>query len=309
MLTIDAVLLHLRGSLSPCPSLVPPSTTSDVSNFKVVTAITNTGDETLRLLNNPESVHFRYGHEYVAKSDDESKFTVLAPRESVEVSHEVGKFYNFTAGAGPYTFKPSNVFYAVEADKSLTAVVASREPAAVSELTGQLSSTKPLSDASTGGVSVPSNGTKLKKHRRSTNDDAIKAAATLAKNSVEYLVHCKRLGMARSIWRGMIIRRMLSRYILETAPADWTYDCSCTDTDVYAQNYGEVYLCGLYWDVATTGSGSRADTIIHEGTHFPKVLGTEDVTYGETNCKELARRDPAQAANNADNHAFFSDYA
>ena len=41
-------------------------------------------------------------------------------------------------------------------------------------------------------------------------------------------------------------------------------------------------------------------TIIHEGTHFPQVLGTDDYTYGESSCKSLAKSNPTNAVYNAE---------
>ncbi|KAL0564815.1 hypothetical protein V5O48_017226 [Marasmius crinis-equi] len=332
-------------------SVSAPSSSFDVSGLEVTTTITNTGDETLKLLNNPASVlskwatnsfevtnadgttadftgvKVRYSPEVAAKSTDESAFTVLAPGASIDVAHEVGTFYNFTnAGAGSFTFKPSNIFHAVDADGSVTIVEAGVQDAS-SELTGQLASSKLISPASAGGVelSLAANHKKRATYRsncsssrQTTNNQAITAAATLARNSISHLTANPSGSTLQTTWYGTWAS---SRYqstlkafnTLATAPAGWTYDCSCTETQTYAYvypaTYGVVYLCGLYWNVATTGSGSRADTIIHEGTHFPQVLGTDDVTYGESSCKSLARSNPAQAVNNADNHAFFSDYA
>ncbi|KAF9259015.1 zincin [Marasmius fiardii PR-910] len=354
LVTLAAFLSAASATKLLSVSVSAPSVSADVSDFEVVTTVTNTGDETLKLLNDPDSVLskwatdsfeisnvdgakpkftgvlVRYGYEHAAKSDDVSQFTVLAPGEFVSISHEVGKFYNFTtAGTGAFTFQPSNVFYAVEADKSLTVIEASREQAVVTELTGQLASTRLLSSASLGGVS-PSvrHSTGLEKRasyrsncattRRTTNDQAITAAATLADNAVSHLTANPSGSSLQTTWYGTFASSRYSVTLssfrtLQTTPAGWTYDCSCTDTGTYAyifrNEYGVVYLCGLYWQVATTGSGSRADTIIHEGTHFNQVLGTDDYTYGEANCRALARSSPAQAVDNADNHAFFSVYA
>ncbi|KAJ8075557.1 hypothetical protein AAF712_008898 [Marasmius tenuissimus] len=328
-----------------------PSSSFDVSGLEVTTTITNTGDETLKLLNHPYSVlskwatnsfdvknadgvaaeftgiKVRYSPEEAAKSTDESAFTVLAPGASVQVAHEVGNFYNFTsAGAGAFTFNPSNIFQAVESDGTLTVIEAGVETAS-SELSGKLASSNFISPESAGGVSFAPASSHSKRatyrsncsaSRQTTNNQAITAAATLARNALSHLNSNPSGSTLQTTWYGTFAS---SRYTvtksafttLTTAPAGWTYDCSCTETQTYAyvypSTYGVVYLCGLYWNVATTGSGSRADTIIHEGTHFPQVLGTDDVTYGESSCKSLARSSPAQAVNNADNHAFFSDYA
>ncbi|KAG8957993.1 hypothetical protein FRC03_009549, partial [Tulasnella sp. 419] len=97
---------------------------------------------------------------------------------------------------------------------------------------------------------------------------------------------------------------------LRTTPSGWTYDCTCTESGtfayVYPSQYGLVYLCGAFWTAPATGALSKQDTIIHEGTHFPQVLGTDDYAYGQSACKSLARSNPTNAVYNADNHAFFS---
>jgi hypothetical protein len=52
---------------------------------------------------------------------------------------------------------------------------------------------------------------------------------------------------------------------------------------------------------------SKFHGIVHELTHL--FLGTDDIDppYGEYNCKQKAKNNPAQAKNNADNWAFFVD--
>ncbi|ELU36885.1 deuterolysin metalloprotease (M35) family domain-containing protein [Rhizoctonia solani AG-1 IA] len=92
---------------------------------------------------------------------------------------------------------------------------------------------------------------------------------------------------------------------LRTYPNGWTYNCNtCSDPDTYAyvypSRYGTVYLCGYFWSAPATGAGSRADTIIHEGTHFTQVLGTDDYVYGQSGCLSLAKSNPTNAVYNAD---------
>jgi hypothetical protein len=41
-------------------------------------------------------------------------------------------------------------------------------------------------------------------------------------------------------------------------------------------------------------------TIIHEGTHFDDVLGTDDYVYGQSDCKALAKSNPTDAVYNAE---------
>uniref|UniRef100_A0A0W0FUJ8 Lysine-specific metallo-endopeptidase domain-containing protein n=1 Tax=Moniliophthora roreri TaxID=221103 RepID=A0A0W0FUJ8_MONRR len=76
---------------------------------------------------------------------------------------------------------------------------------------------------------------------------------------------------------------------LEVVPSKWSSEIL------------KVVICGT--------DTTSFSTIIHKGTHFPQVLGTDDYTYSESSCKSLARSNPTNAVYNADNHAFFSDYA
>ena len=89
------------------------------------------------------------------------------------------------------------------------------------------------------------------------------------------------------------------------------FDCTCTDAGVYAYVYPdspyEIYLCGAFWSAPTTGTDSKAGTLIHEITHFTVVAGTDDYAYGQTAAKALAISNPAQAVMNADSHEYFSE--
>ena len=67
-----------------------------------------------------------------------------------------------------------------------------------------------------------------------------------------------------------------------------------------------VYLCDGYFTAPTTGRDSKMGTIIHEMSHA--VAYTEDIAYGETDCKDLAINNPKDAINNADNHEYFAEH-
>ena len=89
-----------------------PNVVNGVENLKVVTTLTNTGDETLKLLKDPNSVlntmpadtftitaadgsspsfagvRLKYSPSQTAKSTDPAAFTVLAPGTNVSVTHD-----------------------------------------------------------------------------------------------------------------------------------------------------------------------------------------------------------------------------
>lgn len=62
-----------------------------------------------------------------------------------------------------------------------------------------------------------------------------------------------------------------------------------------------VYLCSVFW----SRPSERAETLVHELSHFNSVCRTDDWAYGRTACQNLARTNPARAINNADNICYF----
>ncbi|KAK0244887.1 hypothetical protein EDD85DRAFT_215286 [Armillaria nabsnona] len=354
MFYLSTVLLAFASVASATKSLTisasAPASILDVSALEVVTTVVNSGDETVKLLNDPRTVlsswatesftvvnsagisadftgvAVRYIPSVTAKKGADHAFTVLAPGESVSVTHELGNFFNFTnAGESTYTITPLSAIQAVEDDGTLTTIGAHVTPTSV-VLSGQLSSLSKLSSSLGGAADGRSSARSLSKRasytscsasRQSTNAQAISDSSAIAQASIAHLEAYPSGSTTQTTWYGTFAtsryRGTLSAFEgLATAPASWTYDCSCTDSYTYAyvypSTYGKVYLCGYYWQCPATGSASRADTIIHEGTHFPQILGTDDYAYGEMACKSLAMSNPAQAYLNADNHAFFFDY-
>jgi peptidyl-Lys metalloendopeptidase len=91
----------------------------------------------------------------------------------------------------------------------------------------------------------------------------------------------------------------------------YKFDCTCTESGTYAYVYpdtfGTVYLCGVFWQVGTTGTDSQGGTLVHESSHFTINGGTDDHVYGQSGAKSLAKSDPASAVDNADNHEYFAE--
>lgn len=127
LVILSTVISAASATKSLSVSTTVPSSLADVDSLQVVTTIANTGDEALRLLNDPDSplstwatrsfdvknadgkdaefngVIVRYAPEVAAKSEDASEWTILAPGESVDVTHDVGLYYDFTkTGAGAF---------------------------------------------------------------------------------------------------------------------------------------------------------------------------------------------------------------
>jgi peptidyl-Lys metalloendopeptidase len=86
--------------------------------------------------------------------------------------------------------------------------------------------------------------------------------------------------------------------------------CDCTMyayAYVYANKPYEIHLCTVFWQAPTTGTDSKAGTIVHETSHFKAVAGTDDYAYGHSACEALAISNPRRATNNADSHEYFAE--
>lgn len=89
-----------------------------------------------------------------------------------------------------------------------------------------------------------------------------------------------------------------------------TLDCSCSSgayAYVYANQPYKIYLCNAFWSAPMTGTDSKAGTLIHEMSHFTVVAGTGDHAYGQAAARNLAKNNPKQAVDNADNHEYFAE--
>ena len=73
--------------------------------------------------------------------------------------------------------------------------------------------------------------------------------------------------------------------------------------------FGVVYLCGLFWGAPTTGTDSKAGTIVHQASHFTANGGTNDMRDYESvsGSKELAANYPDIAIRTADNYEYFAE--
>jgi len=65
-----------------------------------------------------------------------------------------------------------------------------------------------------------------------------------------------------------------------------------------------IWMCGAFWNAPATGTDSKAGTVVHEHSHAS--ASTDDLTYGQPNCRKLATDDPDKAVRNADNHEYYA---
>ncbi|HEX7957305.1 MAG TPA: M35 family metallopeptidase [Pyrinomonadaceae bacterium] len=87
------------------------------------------------------------------------------------------------------------------------------------------------------------------------------------------------------------------------------YDLTSTGCggSVYAYTYKgttTVWMCDLFWSAPATGTDSKAGTVLHELTHA--IAFTDDITYGQAKCRQLAIDNPDKAVRNADTHEYYA---
>ncbi|KAF7793438.1 hypothetical protein EIP86_004550 [Pleurotus ostreatoroseus] len=307
-----------------------------VDNLKITTSLTNTGDSTLKLLNDPRGplnklptetfmiIHDsgaapdfigakgKYVPSIAAKIGKEDAFTVLAPGQSVSIEHDLSTAYNFTSsGPGHYSFAAVNRFHYVDPETGEPVKVYAEQPQAhTAAVSGKLSVSRPsLARRET------YNG--CSSSEESSLVSAASAAQSYAASALSYTEAHTSSTTRFTTWFGTFSTSHHSTIqthftnLNSNSYASYTYDCTCTDSGTYAyvypDDFGHVYLCGAFWEAPTTGTDSKGGTLIHESSHFTKNAGTQDYVYGQTNAKSLAKSNPNEAIMNADNHEYYAE--
>ncbi|KAJ6514614.1 peptidyl-Lys metalloendopeptidase [Mycena vulgaris] len=337
-LAMAAVAVTANPGLSL--SLSGPTAVSSVGALQVVATLVNTGSVELKLLNDPRTVLHtfetdtfaiadaagnspsfkgavvKYVPERVVAANKDSSFTVLAPGASVEITHDLSKAYNFTAsGEATYDIIASNKLQYVDpATNALVTIFADAADAAhTAAISGELAIAR--RSGSTLGKRIAYQS--CSSSEQSSLVSAAAAAQTYANNAKAYLTTNTASTTRWVTWFGTFTTAhhttMLSHFTKMAAAtySSYTYDCTCTDSDTYAyvfpDEFGTIYLCGVFWEVATTGTDSKGGTLIHESSHFTATAGTDDHVYGQTGAKALAKSNSAQAIDNADSHEYFAE--
>ncbi|KAG9047562.1 hypothetical protein FS837_002025 [Tulasnella sp. UAMH 9824] len=267
--------------------------------------------------------------------------TSIAPGESIELTHDVSGIYNLTeSGAGVYTIDALTDFSVISDDGTVKKISASIQPH-IARISGQLASFKPASHQPTAAT----NNTMTRRAIgysgcTSTQKSQISSAASGAQNyitnAISYLNAHTSSTPRFTTWFGSYTSShrstVLSHYSnLNGDPNSVTYDCSTCDmadtfaytvyslkalpddciSDLYYFQYPtdptHIYLCDVFWDAPTTGTDSKAGTIVHELTHFNNNGGTQDYAYGQGPAKSLASSNSNKAVMNADNHEYFAE--
>lgn len=344
--TVRSALFALAAtalSVNAAPGLTlkvsGPGSVNGVDSLKLTTTLVNTGDETLKLLNDPRgALHTlptntfsivnedtgaspafsgakaKYVPAAAAKVGKDDAFTILAPGASIDITHNLGAAYNFTAsGAGSYSIEPSNLFHYVDASGTPVEIRASIQDAHVAKVAGKLAVARPSEPALGKRATYRS----CSSTRQSQLVTAASSGNSYASSAYSYANSHTSATTRYTTWFGTYTSSrhstVVSHYqkISSHDFGSYTFDCTCTDSGTYAYVYpdtfGVVYLCGAFWSAPNTGTDSRAGTLVHESSHFTTNGGTDDYVYGQSAAKSLASSNPDQAVFNADNHEYFAE--
>src|SRR5215471_8619217 len=93
------------------------------------------------------------------------------------------------------------------------------------------------------------------------------------------------------------------------ADDEFTYNLTGAgcDSGVYAYTYKgttTIWFCSEFWSATATGTDSKAGTVVHEHTHSD--ASTDDIRYGQADCRSLAKTKPNDAFQNADSHEYYA---
>ncbi|CAE6432513.1 unnamed protein product [Rhizoctonia solani] len=322
-----------------------PSSTVDVDGLTVKATLKNTGDVTLKLLNDPRSIlskvntntfsissesgapkftglRVKYVPSQAAKSIGVSAFTVLAPGQTIEIDHNLASTYNFTlCGEGTYNFSASNTFKYVDESGELKTIEASATTSKF-KVAGKLATSSHYTAASTVNKRAVS-FTGCSSSQQSQIQAAATASDTMVANANSYLSNLTSGKPRYTTWFGTYDKSRYNTVVshfknIGSDATSMNYDCTDCLTHPsmdYPNTYAyvdpnvptKIYLCGAFWNAPTTGTDSKAGTIVHENSHFTVNGAVEDHVYGQGDAQALAKSNPATAIMNADSHEYFAE--
>ena len=301
-------------------------------NVEIMFSMTNTADRPVSVLRwntpfdgiegdlfevarNGELVPY-LGREYKRGLPSHKDFMVIAPGETVSTMVELSSNYEMNYG-GEYVVRFRNVSHHHNPMKGMgTEHLDLASNRAVIWIDGE--------EAPLLNNPYPVAPTKAKPSRESCDNaqqailaDALAAAQNIAAVADSYLGSPNSSSQRYAEWFGAYSSGRWNTVsnnftaisdALDNAPVE--FDCKCKQSYyayVYPSQPYKIYLCRAFWNAPMTGTDSKAGTIVHEMSHFNVVAGTDDVTYGQSSCRNLANNDPNNAIRNADSHEYFAE--
>ncbi|KAF8593650.1 zincin [Ceratobasidium sp. AG-I] len=201
VISLGLTVLHTVDANSGISiALVGPDEITDISNLKVSVLITNTGTESLKLLNDPNSllslwetdgfyisklnqgevaaegpalnftgVKVKYSPTTAIGEGRPESFVTLNPGVPLNITHNLASMYHFAgseAGPGTYTFKPklrARTFHSVASDNTTGLITATETSRTTIHISGNLNSPPLVPSAPGASESTNELGSKARK--------------------------------------------------------------------------------------------------------------------------------------------------
>ena len=307
------------------------STLGASDDVAVTVTFTNVSSEPVRLLNwvipsegiqeglfevtrNGEPVEY-IGPHIKRAAPTAQDYITLAPGESLSGSSPVSGFYDLSE-TGSYT-----VSYAAPSLDQHHAVI-TKAAQLDSNLVnlwieGRASGQPELEAQGTVSAQALSFSGACTSTEQSSISSAFSYARTYANNASTYLNGISSGTTRYTTWFGTYsstnlttARNHFTNIKNALANAAIVVDCSCNQSYyayVYPASPYKIYVCNAFWSAPTTGTDSKAGTLVHEMSHFNVVAATDDHAYGQSAAKSLAISSPTNALDNADNHEYFAE--
>ena len=254
------------------------------------------------------------GRHYKRPEPTDKDYIVIQPGRSVTATVDIADYYDMTA-TGYYTVRYAVASFDLFSKNN--GMLSKRDTLTSNPATSWVDGRqgkKPQPPPPSGGGTTTFTG--CSSTQANTITSAKAAAANYSQNSWEYL-RAGLTGPRYTTWFGTYDSRRYSTVLGNFTAIDdaldtktLNFNCGCNQNYyayVYPNQPYNIYVCRVFWQAPTTGTDSKAGTIIHEVSHFNVVAGTDDVVYGQSGAKSLAISDPNKAIQNADSHEYFAE--
>jgi peptidyl-Lys metalloendopeptidase len=252
------------------------------------------------------------GADYKRPAPADTDYITLKAGETIERTADISGVYDFSE-TGSY-----QIGYKAESENLFTKDSNKAESLRSEGLQTWIEGreTKVPEDYTADAVSGSTSFTSCSTTRQSSLITARSNASTYAAAAYNYL-NAGTTGSRYTTWFGTYNSSRYStvkshylniRNAMDTASV--RFNCSCTDSAyayVYPTQPYTIYLCNAYWSAPSTGTDSKAGTLVHEMSHFNVIASTDDWAYGQSAAKSLALSNTTKAVDNADSHEYFAE--
>ncbi|EJD37460.1 deuterolysin M35 metalloprotease [Auricularia subglabra TFB-10046 SS5] len=306
-----------------------------VANAVVSATVTNTGDESVKVLNAPGSVLSKGPTDVFVISSSDGKaprfqglftkyvpkigksYTTIAPGQSITVDHSLADAYDFSqSGAGNYHISVASDFYVLTADgvEKLVAAVAPH----TARLSGTLVKRSP--------APLPLKITGCTKENTTVIENVLNNANVLVRDATKELAsHSFETATPRyQTWFGAPTFKRYSQVssvfggLNETSFADYTYECvdaarcaGVDDGDAFTRPdaINHFFICPAFFAVKPNPDGSETQPgiLVHLATHWDTTGSTGHQATGVDSSRLLAKSNPELAVTNADSFEYFAE--